>query len=299
MAEQAEPPSERTLEQDIPELKDYLHPGAKVLDVGCGYGTITLDVAAVVSPGEVVGIDPSEDRPDKAQEWAAEVAHSTNITFKVGDSHALDFSDNTFDLVYSHTVVHFFLDPVAALKEQARVTRPGGWVVVSGIREWVYSVRNPPCPNWDRYVEARRLYSEAIVKAFQSSGQRPVEYMQQQMGNNPTRMQYMDPHAGKKCAGWLVDAGLTDLKMRVKAERLQYQGSANMEPYTFWDFLPVDNPEKPIEHENALIARNMIAEGLVDSVTVERAKQEIEEWYSNPHAFFFNILVFGAGKKVG
>ncbi len=74
----------------------------------------------------------------------------TILSTIVGDSHALDFADGTWDLVYSHTVVHFFLDPVSALKEQRRVTKPGGLVIVSGVREMVYSMRFPACPNWDK-----------------------------------------------------------------------------------------------------------------------------------------------------
>ena len=262
-------------------------------------GTITLDVARTVKPGKVVGIDPDRGSIENAREWLAQQTGVGNVSFQVGDSHTLDFPDNTFDLVYSHTVVHFFLDPIAALKEQARVTKPRGWVVVSGLREWIYSVRNPPCPNWDRYMEAGRLYSEAVLKAFQSSGLHPMEYTRQKMALNPTHMHYMDRHAGKKCAGWLVDAGLMDLRMSVKAECLRYQGSPDMEPYSMWDLLPVDSPEKPIELEIALNAQKMIADGLLDSSTLQRAKKEIEAWYNDPHAFFCNILVFGAGRKSG
>jgi SAM-dependent methyltransferase len=66
-----EPPSPRTLDTEIPELKPFLKPGMTVLDVGCGFGTITLDVANTVKPGQVVGIDPSAHRVDVAREWAA------------------------------------------------------------------------------------------------------------------------------------------------------------------------------------------------------------------------------------
>ena len=297
MKSDAKPPSERTLDGDIPELREYLRPGATVLDVGCGKGTITLDVAAAIKPGKVIGLDPDEQQVDVVRNWLAQQPAVDNVSFQMGDSHALDFSDGTFDLVYSHTVIHFFLDPVDTLKEQARVTKPGGWVVVSGVREWAYSVRNPPCPNWDRYMEARELHSEAWLKDFRSSGLRPADYIRQKMANSLTHMDYMDFHGGKKCAGWLVDAGLKDLKIGIKAERVRYHGAPDMEPGTIWDLLPVDAPETPLERELVVTARTMIANGLLDASTLERAKDEIRVWYGNPRALFFNILVFAAGRK--
>jgi 2-polyprenyl-3-methyl-5-hydroxy-6-metoxy-1,4-benzoquinol methylase len=74
MQRKKEPLSERTLQRDLPELKEYLRRRARVLDVGCGFGTITLDVAAAVYPGKVTGIDPDE-RPIRnaciGRRWSA------------------------------------------------------------------------------------------------------------------------------------------------------------------------------------------------------------------------------------
>jgi ubiquinone/menaquinone biosynthesis C-methylase UbiE len=64
---------DRKLDKDIPELKEYLKPGAKVLDIGCGPGTITLDVASAVNPGEVIGIDQFEDFVKDARDLVTEV----------------------------------------------------------------------------------------------------------------------------------------------------------------------------------------------------------------------------------
>ena len=86
------PPGIRTLDYDVPELKPFLHPGIKILDVGCGTGTITLGIAEAVKPGVVIGIDRDE-RVDVARNWAAQVAHPGNITYLVGDSYRLDFPD--------------------------------------------------------------------------------------------------------------------------------------------------------------------------------------------------------------
>ena len=121
----------RNLNRDIPELMDFLHRGAKVLDIACGNGSITMDVADAVVPGEVAGVARTSKDLETAWELHDERSYVDNVTFKVSDAHELDFPDSTFDIVYSHTVVHFLLDPVASLKEQLRVTKKGGWVIAS------------------------------------------------------------------------------------------------------------------------------------------------------------------------
>ena len=64
--------STRSLDTDFPQLNPYLFSGARVLDVGCGPGTITLDVANKVHPGQVFGIDPVEKSIEQADRLKAE-----------------------------------------------------------------------------------------------------------------------------------------------------------------------------------------------------------------------------------
>ena len=110
----------RTLSNTCPILADFLKPGMSVLDVGCSSGSITLDVARAVGDGHVVGIDPGEDAVAKAAAEAEKVGVS-NAEFLTGDTYSLDFEDDSFDLVYSNAVFCWLRDPVAALKEHARV----------------------------------------------------------------------------------------------------------------------------------------------------------------------------------
>ena len=118
----------RTLENTCPLLNGFLKPDMKVLDIGCGPGTITLDVARQVSRGSVVGMDPNEEALKNARA-AADEAKLENVEFRAGDTYSLEFPDKTFDLVYSQALFDWLREPVKALKEQARVTRPGGWVI--------------------------------------------------------------------------------------------------------------------------------------------------------------------------
>jgi ubiquinone/menaquinone biosynthesis C-methylase UbiE len=117
----------RTAENSAAYLLPHLRPDARVLDVGCGPGTITLDLAARVPDGEVVGIDASADVLEQARK-SAERSGQRNVRFEVGDTYDLGFDDGTFDVVHAHQVLQHLTDPVAALTEMQRVCRPGGRV---------------------------------------------------------------------------------------------------------------------------------------------------------------------------
>ena len=293
MAEKKEPPSKRTLVDDVPELKEYLKQGVKVLDVGCGSGTITLGVATAVKPGEVVGVDPSEDRINTARDWAAQATCAGNISFMIGDSHQLDFPDNTFDVVYSHTVTHFFIDPTKALNEQKRVTKKGGWVIASGIRD--ISQRYPACPNWEKVWGAWILFHDSLLKKYQSSGDDPAKHLRQHYELNPNFAYYYDLHAGRKCPEWFSEVGFTDLRISTKVRTLQYQGSDEMKPCVI-DILALDDLKDESQKHVVWQHERMIAEGFLDRETISRAMEEARAWYKNPRAFNYWLLVFAAGR---
>src|SRR5688500_8965794 len=85
-------------------LLPHLQSGMRVLDCGCGPGSITLGLAKVVAPGEVVGVDPRDSRLDMAR--AAAIAEGIgNARFEEGAIHALPFADGTFDAALVHAVM--------------------------------------------------------------------------------------------------------------------------------------------------------------------------------------------------
>ena len=100
-----------------------------MLDVGCGPGTITVDLAARVPDGQVTGIDAADGVLDLARQ-EAERRGQGNVAFEPGNVYQLDFADGTFDVVHAHQVLQHLSDPVAALAEMRRVCRPGGVVAV-------------------------------------------------------------------------------------------------------------------------------------------------------------------------
>jgi 2-polyprenyl-3-methyl-5-hydroxy-6-metoxy-1,4-benzoquinol methylase len=109
-------------------LLPRLAPGLDLLDVGCGPGTLTCDLAARVAPGRVVGIDAAADVLVEARAHAADLG--VPVTFERADLFALPYPDASFDVVHAHQVLQHVGDPAAALVEFARVCRPGGTVAV-------------------------------------------------------------------------------------------------------------------------------------------------------------------------
>ncbi|KAL6454367.1 SPAC1B3.06c Uncharacterized methyltransferase C1B3.06c [Candida maltosa Xu316] len=122
----------RTVENSAKYLIPVLKPDFKVLDVGSGPGTITIDFAKNYLPqGSIIGVEPTQELIDIANENKAKSAPDLeNVSFQYGSIYKLPFEDNSFDLVHAHQVVIHLQDPVKALKELQRVTKPGGYVCV-------------------------------------------------------------------------------------------------------------------------------------------------------------------------
>jgi 2-polyprenyl-3-methyl-5-hydroxy-6-metoxy-1,4-benzoquinol methylase len=170
----------RTVENSAAYAASYFVPGTNVLDVGCGPGTITLDIARRVAPGRVIGIDASADVIEQAQRDGAE---TENAEFATGDIYALEFADDSFDVVHAHQVLQHVADPVQALREMARVCRPGGIVAVRD-SDYLGFTWFPACRGLDRWMD---LYQQA---ATANGGH---------------------PQAGRELLSWALEAGLTDV----------------------------------------------------------------------------------------
>jgi SAM-dependent methyltransferase len=170
----------RTAENSAAYLLPHLAPDARVLDVGCGPGTITAGLADRVRPGRVTGIDTAQEIIEQAREVAGD---RTNLDFTTGDVYALDYPDDAFDVVHAHQVLQHLGDPVRALREMRRVTRPGGLVAVReadfGGMTWY-----PELPILDEW---RALYKRVA------------------RGNGG------EPDGGRRLHVWARAAGLTDV----------------------------------------------------------------------------------------
>ena len=111
-------------------LLPYLRPGLRVLDFGCGPGTISVGLAKAVHPGELHGVDMEGSQIDLARE-VARVRRQDNTVFHVGDVTALEFGDGFFDVAHCHNLLMHVPDTNAVLTEVKRVLKPGGLVACS------------------------------------------------------------------------------------------------------------------------------------------------------------------------
>ncbi|KAL9111413.1 MAG: hypothetical protein Q9227_004090 [Pyrenula ochraceoflavens] len=120
--------AERTAAKNAAFLLPHLKPTYRILDVGCGPGSITADFASLVPQGSVVGLDISPSVLDQARDYASKRGLS-NVEFVEGNVlKGLPFGDDEFDVVFTHMVLVHNSAPVQALREMKRVTKPGGMV---------------------------------------------------------------------------------------------------------------------------------------------------------------------------
>jgi SAM-dependent methyltransferase len=173
----------RTAANSAAYLLPYLSAGMSLLDVGCGPGTITADLAALVAPGRVTAIEPTGAALDLARAEIASRGIGT-VDFATGDAHALDHPDGTFDVVHAHQVLQHLADPVLALREMRRVCRPGG-VVAARDSDYAGFIWYPRLPELDEWLA---LYQRLA------------------------RLNGGEPDAGRQVLSWARRAGFTDVR---------------------------------------------------------------------------------------
>jgi SAM-dependent methyltransferase len=170
----------RTAANSAAYLLAHLRPTDRLLDVGSGPSTITADLAGLVA--DVVALEISDEAAALTRAGLAERG-ATNTEVRVGDVHALDLPDGGFDVVHAHQVLQHVADPVGALREMARVTRPGGTI---GVRDSDYAAFAwyPRLPGLDHWLDLYRAAARA------NGG---------------------EPDAGRHLLAWAHAAGLDDV----------------------------------------------------------------------------------------
>lgn len=143
----------RSAAHDAAFLLQYLKQGMRLLDVGCGPGSITVDLAELFPRGEVVGIDKQLPLVEQARLRAAARGVS-NTRFEVADAYRLPFPDASFDAIFANGLLMHLREPLRALIEFRRVLRPGG---VAGLRDpdFATAVYAPATPWLEQWLALR------------------------------------------------------------------------------------------------------------------------------------------------
>jgi ubiquinone/menaquinone biosynthesis C-methylase UbiE len=141
-------------------LAPHLRSGMRLIDCGCGPGSITVDLARAVAPGEAIGIDLRDDALTQGRTLARERG-ITNVTFHAASVYQLPYADSSFDAAFACAVLQHLATPLAALKELRRVLKPGG---VIGIADGSSTITfryptNPILQAWDRLRGLEREYN--------------------------------------------------------------------------------------------------------------------------------------------
>jgi SAM-dependent methyltransferase len=141
----------RSVRVEAAFFQRWLRPGMQLLDCGCGPGTISAGLAALVHPGTVIGIDREASQVELAAAHCRE-QQIANAQFQSASVYELPFPDDSFDAAFANGLLQHLAQPVRALVEIRRVLKPGG---VIGIRDDDQGtlVIAPPSAESDRIVD--------------------------------------------------------------------------------------------------------------------------------------------------
>ena len=139
-------------------LAPHLRAGMGLLDCGCGPGSITVDLAQVVAPGRVIGIDVREGTLPHGRALARERGVA-NVAFHAASVYELPYRDQSFDAAFACAVLQHLAAPLAALREIRRVLRPGAVLgIVDGSS--TIAIRHPRNPLLEKWDQLRALERE-------------------------------------------------------------------------------------------------------------------------------------------
>ena len=143
-------------------------PGSTCSTSGAGRARSPSTWPRRVAPGRVLGIDVSDRAAGEARGLAER--SGVDVTFEVGDVYALAAPDDAFDVVHAHQVLQHLTDPVAALREMARVCRPGGVIAVRDV-DYAALTWFPADDGLDRWLD---LYQRVHRHNGSRAGRRPA-----------------------------------------------------------------------------------------------------------------------------
>ncbi|MHB2029418.1 MAG: methyltransferase domain-containing protein [Acidimicrobiales bacterium] len=239
----------RTAENSAGFLLPHLRSNMTVLDVGCGPGNITADLAKRLDGGSIVGIDLAGEIVNTASSNYSKATHP-NLSFQVGDVYGLSFDDGSFEVVYAHQVLQHLGDPVRALAEMQRVLRSGG---ILAVRDADYGafVWHPADPQLTRWMDV---------------------YHQITMRNGATA------DAGRHLKEWVRAAGFADVA--VSSSTWTFESS---EERAWWGGLWAER----VRHSE--FARQGIEYAITNEIELEAMACAFERWSDESDGVFIVV----------
>ncbi len=236
----------RTAQNSAAHLLPHLRPGMSLLDVGCGPGTITVDLAALVAPGRVTAVEVTADALALARSYAAERG-CASVDFAVADVHDLALPDDAYDVVHAHQVLQHVADPVRALAQLRRVCRPGG-LVAARDSDYAGFAWYPRVPALDHWLDLYR-------RAARANGG--------------------EPDAGRRLLSWARAAGFRDIT--ASASTWCYASPPERQ---WWGGMWADR----ILHSD--LSRQLTSSGMASAGDLEEISRAWREWAQSPDGWF-------------
>src|SRR5207248_4467114 len=233
----------------------HLQSGMRLLDCGCGPGTVTLGLAEAVAPGETIGIDIERRQIEAATALAVERGIG-NVRFELASIYELPFPDSSFDAAYAQSVLFHLREPLKALKELRRVLKPGG---VAGIVDGDLGCQlvAPAAPAIDKLLAL-------LARGLQHHGG--------------------DPYYARNLRPLLHEAGF---------ERAE--GSATMLYFGSGDSAGRSTAEALRARFQGTIENTVIEQGWATREEIDAIYAALQEWAGLPYTFFGWVVCSGLG----
>jgi 2-polyprenyl-3-methyl-5-hydroxy-6-metoxy-1,4-benzoquinol methylase len=238
--------AKRTAEECAAFMLPFLRSGMRLLDVGCGPGSITSGLAQRVAPGKTIGIDMSPSVIETARALAKGSAPE-HLSFEVGNIYQPQFASESFDVVFAHQVLQHLRRPVEALSRMGALLARNGMLCARDV-DWGGATFYPDNAGMRRFID---LYYEL---ARRNGG---------------------EPNAGRHMRMWFREAGFAE--MRVSTSTTSYaEASATRE----WG----ETYAERTLHSN--IADKALQYGLATPGDLESIAAGWRDWSRDRDAFF-------------
>ena len=234
-----------TVHSHAAHLLPYLKAGLRVLDLGCGPGTLSIGLAEAIAPGELYGVDMEQTQVALARSIAEAGGHD-NATFEVGDVTGLSLDDDSFDVVHGHAILVHVPETQAVLAEAKRVLKPGG---IIAIREWILD-GSFLAPDFEVTYDAWATLAELIIA---DDGH---------------------PNIGRDLKRHLFEAGFTDVRP-----------TASFTSYTTAEDVGYISRVIENWFLSAEVRASATAYGLATQQHLDNVEQALKQWISHPGAF--------------